>query len=245
MKFKEILPSFKREQVASTLTREKIFSVLGAFVAILALMAEIHFASASIPLKMLVLASMGASTCLVFAVSHSPMAQPWPIFGGHLLAASVGVACAQWIPVPAIAVATAVGLAIAGMYVLRCLHPPSAGTAMIAILGGPAVHELGWQFCYVVAINAGTILLLALLINNLIPGRRYPLRHTHHPHHQQFMQTAHKPYPELNEEDFGWALGRMDGVIDVSREDLVDLYEFAVEHAQQHRATMHTGGKPQ
>lgn len=53
------------------------------------------------------------------------------------------------------------------------------------------------------------------------------------------------PYPELNKEDFGWALSRMDGVIDVSREDLVDLYEFAVEHVQQHRATMHTGEKPQ
>lgn len=50
---------------------------------------------------------------------------------------------------------------------------------------------------------------------------------------------------ETERRDFGWALGRMDGVIDVSREDLVDLYEFAVEHAQQHRATMHAGGKPQ
>lgn len=245
MKFKEILSLFQRGQAVSTLTREKVFSVLGAFVAILVLMTEIHFASANISLKVLVLASMGASTCLIFAVSHSPMAQPWPIFGGHLLAAVVGVACAQWIPVPVIAVAAAVALAIAGMYLLRCLHPPSAGTAMIAILGGPAIHDLGWQFCYVVAINAGTMLLLALLINNLIPGRRYPLRHTHHPHHQQFIQTPHKPYPELNEEDFGWALGKMDGVIDVSREDLVDLYEFAVEHAQQQYAALPAGGKSQ
>ncbi|MEZ0236993.1 MAG: HPP family protein [Methylophilaceae bacterium] len=245
MKFKEILLLLQRERGVSTLTREKIFSVLGAFVAVFMLTTEIHFVSASTSLTILVVASMGATTCLVFVVPHSPMAQPWPMFGGHMLAALVGVACAQWISEPSVAVAFAVALAISGMYVLRCVHPPSAGTAMLATLGGPAVHALGWQFCYVVAINAGTILMLALLINNLIPGRRYPLRHTHHPHHQQFIQTTHGPYPELKEDDFGWALGKMDGVIDVSREDLVDIYEFAVEHAQQRQAAVPTGGKPQ
>jgi CBS domain-containing membrane protein len=164
------------------------------------------------------------------------MAQPWPMFGGHLLASFIGVLCAQTIAQPALATATAVGLAIFCMYWLRCLHPPSAATAMIAVLGGPQVHALGWSFCYeVVAINAGILLLLAFIFNNLVPGRRYPLRHSHHPHHVQFAQQTHPAALHLDEADFEAALARMDGVIDVTSEDLVDIYEFAVENAEARR----------
>jgi CBS domain-containing membrane protein len=215
--------------------REMLFSVLGAFTAIFLLGMEVSLISDNTALTVLMLASMGASTCLLFAIPHSPLAQPWPVFGGHLISAVVGLACAHWISVPAIATASAVALAIAGMYYLRCIHPPSAGTAMIAVIGGPAIQSLGWSFVPVVALNAGTLLLLALAINNLIPGRRYPLRHTHHPHHKQFERTEHGQALKLTEADFGWALDQMDGVIAVTEEDLVDLYEFAVEHAQKRK----------
>lgn len=212
--------------------REMLFSVLGAFCAILLLGLEVKLGVENSTLTLLMLASMGASTCLLFALPHSPLAQPWPMFGGHLVSALVGIACAQAIASPQLATAIAVAVSIAVMYYLRCLHPPSAGTAMIAVMGGTAIHALGWGFAAVVALNAGTILLLALAINNLIPGRRYPLRHTHHPHHQRFEQAAPDAGPKLTEADFGWALDQMDGVIAVSEEDLVDLYEFALEHAR-------------
>ena len=101
---------------------------------------------------------------------------------------------------------------------------------MLAVIGGASIHHLGWGFAIVVGLNAGALLLSALVINNLIPGRRYPLRHTHHPHHAQFAQAEGL---RLTEKDFSWALDQMDGVIAVSEEDLVDLYEFAVEHAQK------------
>lgn len=213
--------------------REMLFSVIGAFAAILLLGIGVNLATQNTALTLMVLASMGASTCLLFAIPHSPLAQPWPMFGGHLVSALVGVACAQALASPHIATAVAVALSIAVMYYLRCIHPPSAGTAMIAVMGGPAIHALGWGFIGAVALNAGTILLLALAINNLIPGRRYPLRHTHHPHHRQFEQAAESARLKLTEADFGWALDQMDGVIAVAEEDLVDLYEFAVEHAQK------------
>lgn len=211
-----------------------LLSVVGAFAAILLLGWEISWITDHAWFAVLVLASMGASTCLLFAIPHSPLAQPWPVLGGHIVSALVGVGCAMLIPVPVFATAAAVALAIGGMYYLRCIHPPAAGTAMLSVMGGAAVHKLGWGFVPVVALNAGTLLLSALLINNLIPGRRYPLRHTHHPHHKQFAQQEALP---LTEADFGWALDQMDGVIAVSEEDLVDLYEFAVEHARQRNAT--------
>lgn len=210
--------------------REMLLSVIGAFLAILLLGAEIRLITDHTALTVMILASMGASTCLLFAIPHSPLAQPWPVFGGHVISALIGVACAVLIPGPAIATAAAVALAIAGMYYLRCIHPPAAGTAMLAVIGNTVIHGLGWRFAAVVALNAGTLLLAALVINNLIPGRRYPLRHTHHPHHRQFSPVKG---PQLTEKDFGWALDQMDGVIAVSEEDLVDLYEFAVEHASK------------
>lgn len=69
-------------------------------------------------------------------------------------------------------------------------------------------------------------------LNALIPGRRYPLLHTHHPHHAQFKKPHYTGYAELADEDLKWALKQMESAIDVTREDLLDIYEFAVEHAQ-------------
>jgi len=216
--------------------REKLISSLASFVAILILVVVMHYFSIGVSFSLLILASMGASAFLLFVVPHSPMAQPWPVVGGHLLSAIIGVACAKWIPNIAVATATAVAISIFIMHFLNCLHPPSAATAMIAVLGGAEVHAIGWQFCYeVVAINVGMMTLLSLVINNLIPGRRYPLLHSHHPHHALYKETEHTEFAELKEDDFIWALGQLDGIIDVSAEDLVDIYEFAVEHAQSRK----------
>lgn len=190
--------------------------------------------SIAIASGILVLASMGASTFLLFVVPHSPMAQPWPLVGGHLTAAVIAVICAQLLPSPLWATALAVGLSVFVMHLLHCLHPPAAATAMIAVLGGETITQSGFAFVYsIVLANCGFLLLLALLINNLLPGRRYPLRQQHHPHHQQFNPAQHSQALPLNEADFRKALDSIEAVMDISETDLVDLYEFAVEHAEQ------------
>ena len=219
---------------SSTSFREQIISSVTACFAILVLLLFVQYVDLGLPFKMLVLASMGASAFLLFVAPHSPLAQPWPVIGGHLVSAFIGVACAQLIPELPLAAALAVLLSVFVMHILHCLHPPSAATAMIAVLGGSEVHALGWQFCYeVVAINAGLMVVMAIIFNNLVPGRRYPIRHTHHIHHEVFAQSEHNQYPALTGEDFKWALSQMDGLIDVTEEDLVDIYEFAVERAEQ------------
>lgn len=121
-------------------------------------------------------ASMGASAVLLFAVPHGPLSQPWPVFGGHLVSAIVGVACAKVILVPAIAAPVAVALGIVGMHYLRCIHPPGGATALSAVVGGDVVHQLGFQFVMTpVLLNATTILLVALLLNYPFRWRRYPI----------------------------------------------------------------------
>lgn len=216
--------------------REKLVSSIAAGAAILFLLLLVQYVQHDLPFKMLVLASMGASAFLLFVMPHSPLAQPWSVIGGHLVSAFVGVACAQFIHSLPFAAAAAVLLSIFLMYFLRCLHPPSAATAMIAVLGGPDVHAIGWRFSYeVVAVNAGFMVLLAVIVNNMLPGRRYPMRHSHHAHHNQFVQQDHHHPPELLEEDFKWALSQMDSFIDVREEDLVDIYELAIERAESRR----------
>lgn len=234
--FNSLATFFAKHQSFFAPAREIILTSLAAFVAIFILITTVHFASFGGVFSLLVLASMGASTFLLFVVPHSPMSQPWPVIGGHFISSIVGVFCAHTLHSPALATATAVSLSIFAMYWLQCLHPPSAATAMIAVLGGPEIHAMGWQFCYeVVVVNAGTMVLLSIIINDLILKRRYPLHHTHHPHHEQFTKVDHTPYPALREDDFKYALGKIEGVIDVGVEDLVDLYEFAIEHAQNRR----------
>lgn len=224
---------FTQYQLQQASWQEKIVASLAAFAAIFVLIQLGHFASVGGTFSVLILASMGATAFLLFVIPHSPMSQPWPVVGGHFFSAAVGIACAHGIRDPALASAAAVALSILVMHTLQCLHPPSAATAMIAVLGGPEVQAMGWQFCYeVVVINAGIMVLLSMVINNLIKNRRYPMMHAHHPHHKDFATSNHLPFPELNEADFQWALSQMDAVIDVSSEDLVDLYEFAAEHAK-------------
>lgn len=213
------------------LFKEKLYSVIAAFLAIFVLINLTKFGVASLSLKIIVIASMGASTFLIFVTPHSPMAQPWAVIGGHVVSAFTGVACAHLVSDVSLATALAVALSITGMYCLKCLHPPSAATAMIAVLGGQEIHHLGWQFCYeIVALNSVTIVLLGVLINRYLLKRRYPLMHSHHQHHQAVTAPS---FPKLTEADFKWALDQMDGALDITEEDLVDVYEFAAEHAKQ------------
>jgi CBS-domain-containing membrane protein len=147
---------------------------LGCFVGLLAVGA-ISRAVVGSEHALYIAAYMGAAAVLIFAAPHSPLSQPWPLLGGHVVSALVGVSCRGLIPDMLLASASAVALALLAMQVLRCVHPPGGAAAMIAVLGGSAVHELGYWYVLVpVGLNALVMLVLALVINNLIPGRRYP-----------------------------------------------------------------------
>ena len=91
-------------------------------------------------------ASIGASAVLLFAIPTSTLSSPWAFVGGHLVSVTIGVTCAQWIPDLPLASGMAVSFAILGMFYLRCLHPPGGAAALLAVLGGDSVHSLGYQF---------------------------------------------------------------------------------------------------
>jgi CBS domain-containing membrane protein len=154
--------------------RASLLTVLGCFVGLLAVGA-ISRAVVGSEHAPFIAAYMGAAAVLIFAAPHSPLSQPWPLLGGHVVSAFVGVTCRELIPDMLLASASAVALAILVMHALRCLHPPGGAAAMVAVVGGPDIHALGyWYVLAPVGLNALVLLGLALLINNAIPNRKYP-----------------------------------------------------------------------
>lgn len=173
-----------------------------------------------------VVASMGASAVLLFAVPHGTLSQPWAVFGGHVVSAVIGVACYRLIPDMRIAGPASVGLAIGAMYYLRCIHPPGGATALTAVLGGPGLHALGYHYLLTpVLLNTTAILVTAVLINAPFPWRRYPaaLARRHRPV---------EPTPAaISHEHLAYARRQMGSLIDVSEDDLTEIYALAHQHA--------------
>lgn len=192
------------------------------------------------------IASMGASSFLLFVLPHSPMAQPWPLLGGHLIAGTIALICGHAIDNTIIAIATSVGSTILAMQLLRCLHPPAAATALsVSMIDTPLDPQLLMSVAYSVFGGALLLFFIAIMINRVILHRRYPLQHSHHRHHQQFQQ-AHAQGPlRLEEEDITWALGQMDGIVASTQEELMDVYELALEHAMSKKREATTNTPPQ
>lgn len=124
----------------------------------------------------LLIGSFGASAVLVYAAVQSPLAQPRNLVGGHIVSGLVGVAAFQLLgQVPWFAASVAVSAAIAAMLLTRTLHPPGGATALIAVIGGPRIHDLGYLYAFVPAgAGALVLLLIALAVNNLDSRRSYP-----------------------------------------------------------------------
>lgn len=213
---------------------ERVVSALGGLVAILAILLVSHW-SAGASGAALVVASMGASAVLVFAVPHGQLSQPWPLFGGHLVSAFVGVSCARLVPDEFLAAALAVGLAIGLMYYLRCIHPPGGATALAAVVGGSAVHELGYDFLVTpVLLNVLTILAVGIVFNVPFPWRRYPAALQRRAARRE-QGVASNAAPPIAHEDFVYALSQIDSFIDVSEQDLLRIYDVATAKSQEPR----------
>ena len=161
------------------------------------------------------IAPIGASAVLVFAVPASPLAQPWPVFGGNLVSAAVGVAMAQSIANPMLAVGVAVCLAIIAMSVLRCLHPPSGAVAITAILGGDAITKAGFAYpVTLVAANSAALLAMGWLYH----------RFSHHSYPHKPEPVAEISVPSgLLREDIDRAIAESGETFDIDLNDLEGL----------------------
>ena len=172
-----------------------------------------------------VAAPIGASAVLVFAVPASPLAQPWPVVGGNVLSALVGVALVRVLGPTPLAAGLAVAGAIGVMSLARCLHPPGGAAALTAVIGGPAVTGAGWLFALApVGINAVLLAAIGWCFHRL-SGHRYPHRSIPAP-----IRAAFLP------EDLDRALAAEGEAFDIAREDLERLLARVEAEAALRRA---------
>jgi len=173
----------------------------------------------------LMVGSMGAAAALLFAVPHGALSQPWPVFGGQVVSAVVGVSAAILIPDPALAAGVAVGGAIAAMQLLRCVHPPGGATALIAVIGGAPVHELGYLYLAVpVLANTAILFLVAVIANYPFPWRRYPIG---------LARWDETPAPPLTSKHLQAAVRDLNVVVDITPAELDAIARIAIAHATQ------------
>ena len=151
---------------------ERFRSVLGAFLGLLIVMAAAKWLGEFSGIDEWLMASLGASALLVFALPQSPMAQPWAVIAGNTLSALIGISCAILIQAPLIALPAAASISILGMFLLRCLHPPAAAVALIAVLGG-ITH---YRYAFFPVMVDSVLLILAGAVYSNLTGKRYPNR---------------------------------------------------------------------
>lgn len=206
---------------------EKWISVFGGFAGILLIIWCSRAYLGAQDASMLV-ASMGASAVLLFAVPRGALSQPWPLLGGHAVSALIGVACAQAVSEVLIAAPLAVAFAIGAMHYLRCIHPPGGATALTAVIGSQEIHDLGYQYVLTpVLLNAVVILLVAVAVNYAFPWRRYPAGLS------PSVAVDAGVYNRLTHADFNYALTEIGSYLDANIEDLDKIYRLAVKHAWQ------------
>ncbi len=151
------------------------WSWVGSFLGIAAV-AFIHYRLIDENGLVMLIGSFGASAVLVYGAVRSPLAQPRNLLGGHILSAFIGVTAFLWFGgQPWLASAVAVATSIAAMHLSKTLHPPGGATALIAVIGGESIHNLGyWYVLMPVALGATVMLFVALVVNNIPKTRKYP-----------------------------------------------------------------------
>lgn len=180
----------------------------------------------------LIVAPVGASAVLLFAVPASPLAQPWPIIGGNSISALAGVIAWRIIPDPTYAIGLAVCLAILAMSFTRSLHPPGGAAALTAVIGGQPVHDLGFLFPLVpVAVNSALLAGLGIIFHRLM-RHNYPHRPVVAP--ANIHKTADKS-PDVRvgftSADIDGALADLHETLDIDRSDIDALLRRVEQRA--------------
>ena len=150
-KFKKNFHFYIMQSILATLSLVIIFYLLNTFT---------HTA---------VVASLGATTFIIFAMPNYPTAQPRKVIGGHLIGIIVGIFClylsslnliteTSFISKDMIEViipALSVGLSIFIMVITNTEHPPAAGTAL-------GITVQGWNYSTVLIILI-TVIALSII----------------------------------------------------------------------------------
>ncbi|WP_373990071.1 HPP family protein [Duganella sp. BuS-21] len=224
---------------ATASRREQLRAAIGALLGIMltALLSQALLQSTHAAIFLV--APIGASSVLLFALPASPLAQPWSAIGGNLISGVVGVACVRWLghslPLPLLA-GLACGAAIAAMFIMRCLHPPGGAVALTTVIGGTAVHAAGFEFVLMTVLADSVLLVLMAITYNNLTGRSYPhVQQNAHANLHATKDTVPTVRLGFKPEDLDAVLQQHNQVLDISRDDLESLFMQTEQRAYQRR----------
>jgi len=113
------------------------------------------------------LASMGASAVIIFALPSSPLGKPWNFACSHSLACFIGLGMTYLISDFALMAGLTVAAVLMLMYIFECIHPPAAATALVPVIAsqsGPVSDDI----LVAVALNLIVFLLASATLNRLV-----------------------------------------------------------------------------
>ena len=181
------------------------------------------------------IAPLGATAFLIFAIPNSPLAQPWSAIMGNTVSALVAVTVLQtgW-PVTLVAGLSVCG-AIVAMALLRAMHPPGAAVALATALGGASLAPLGYSFAFMPVMLDSAILVLAGIAYNSLTGRKYPFRQRVAVNAHQTADPVARRRLGLSNDDLADLLGRFNLSANIGAEDFGRILAAAEEEAARRR----------
>lgn len=199
---------------------ERIRATIGALIGVFVTGITSYWLVGNSPELPMLVAPIGASAVLLFAIPSGPLSQPWSIVCGNILSAAVGVTALMLFDTLAVQAALAVSGAIAVMFLTRSLHPPGGAMALATVLGGDAVLSQGYYWALApVGFESVLLVCTGLLYHNLT-GRRYPPLPVPPPP----LRATDDPRPTerlgFTQEDLNKVLQRYEQVLDVRPDDL-------------------------
>lgn len=140
---------------------------LQSLLAVLALMAILYFLD--ILTHAAIVAALGASAFIIFAMPRSVTAQPRNVIGGHIMGLIAGSLCFFTLLYPPLgiserflhlcAAALSVGLALLLMVITDTEHPPAAATALGIVAYGWSLWTAVFVLIFAIALSVARFLL--------------------------------------------------------------------------------------
>lgn len=153
--------------------REILRAAVGSGLALLICAGAMHVFPHARETGLYLVGGFGALAVLLFVLPNSPLAQPYSAFVGMIVSPFVALLVLKLVP-PPFADGLAVTAAIAAMLILRALHPPAAGLALLTVLQYDTGTPFGFGFILMpVAVVTIAMICLAILWNNAF-GVAYP-----------------------------------------------------------------------
>jgi CBS-domain-containing membrane protein len=120
----------------------------------------------------LLIAPLGASAALVWALPNAPLAQPRAVVGGNLLSALIGLGAASLLGHEPWSIGVAVGIALAAMMATRTLHAPACALPVLFALDPQA----GPPLAGLVLVSSILLVLMGLAHHRFVTKVRWPQR---------------------------------------------------------------------